>query len=185
MTPEIPDDEYVCFYPMSKRRGEEYNWYDLFGPRRPHGRPRRGRQGVRRQDQAGDRLLRRLRQPRVGRYPVRLGPDRHQGHRLRDALRPRLLAIRRVRRVLHRSPVPARGSGRVLRAGETVPTPAGDGDTGDTEDGHGHAHGEGHDHAGSGGGSAHGDHPGGEEETSGEGDHPHSGEGGRTRRRGW
>jgi len=44
-------------------------------------------------------------------------------------------------------------------AGETVPTPAGDGDTGDTEDGHGHAHGEGHDHAGSGGGSAHGDHP--------------------------
>jgi len=29
MTPEIPDDEYVCFYPMSKRRGEEYNWYDL------------------------------------------------------------------------------------------------------------------------------------------------------------
>ncbi|MWV64109.1 heme-binding protein [Halorubrum sp. JWXQ-INN 858] len=29
MKPEIPDDEYVSFYPMSKRRGEEYNWYDL------------------------------------------------------------------------------------------------------------------------------------------------------------
>ncbi|RLM53304.1 heme-dependent peroxidase [Halobellus sp. Atlit-31R] len=29
LTPEIPDDEYVAFYPMSKRRGEEYNWYDL------------------------------------------------------------------------------------------------------------------------------------------------------------
>jgi chlorite dismutase len=29
LTPEIPDDEYVCFYPMSKRRGEEHNWYDL------------------------------------------------------------------------------------------------------------------------------------------------------------
>ena len=29
LTPEIPDDEYVCFYPMSKRRGAEYNWYDL------------------------------------------------------------------------------------------------------------------------------------------------------------
>ncbi|MFD1684004.1 heme-binding protein [Halobellus litoreus] len=27
--PEIPDDEYVSFYPMSKRRGEEHNWYDL------------------------------------------------------------------------------------------------------------------------------------------------------------
>jgi chlorite dismutase len=27
--PEIPDDEYVSFYPMSKRRWPEYNWYDL------------------------------------------------------------------------------------------------------------------------------------------------------------
>ncbi|WP_224448545.1 heme-binding protein [Haloprofundus salilacus] len=29
MKPDIPDDEYVSFYPMSKRRGEQYNWYDL------------------------------------------------------------------------------------------------------------------------------------------------------------
>ncbi|SMO42618.1 heme-binding protein [Halorubrum cibi] len=29
LKPEMPDDEYVSFYPMSKRRGEEYNWYDL------------------------------------------------------------------------------------------------------------------------------------------------------------
>jgi chlorite dismutase len=29
MQPEIPDDEYVSFYPMSKRRGEEHNWYQL------------------------------------------------------------------------------------------------------------------------------------------------------------
>ncbi|MEZ3114525.1 heme-binding protein [Halobaculum sp. MBLA0147] len=29
MKPEIPDDEYVSFYPMSKRRGEEDNWYQL------------------------------------------------------------------------------------------------------------------------------------------------------------
>ncbi|MFA9516546.1 heme-binding protein [Halopenitus sp. H-Gu1] len=29
LKPDIPDDEYVSFYPMSKRRGEEYNWYDL------------------------------------------------------------------------------------------------------------------------------------------------------------
>jgi chlorite dismutase/heme-degrading monooxygenase HmoA len=27
--PDIPDSEHVCFYPMDKRRGEEYNWYDL------------------------------------------------------------------------------------------------------------------------------------------------------------
>ncbi len=29
LKPDIPDDEYVSFYPMSKRRGEEHNWYDL------------------------------------------------------------------------------------------------------------------------------------------------------------
>jgi chlorite dismutase len=29
LEPDIPDGEYAAFYPMSKRRGEEYNWYDL------------------------------------------------------------------------------------------------------------------------------------------------------------
>ncbi len=29
LKPDIPDDQYVCFYPMSKRRGEEHNWYTL------------------------------------------------------------------------------------------------------------------------------------------------------------
>ncbi|MEF8779111.1 MAG: heme-binding protein [Haloferacaceae archaeon] len=29
LKPEIPEDEYLCFYPMNKRRGEEYNWYAL------------------------------------------------------------------------------------------------------------------------------------------------------------
>ncbi|ELZ92904.1 hypothetical protein C440_12324 [Haloferax mucosum ATCC BAA-1512] len=29
LQPDIPDDTYVSFYPMSKRRGEEHNWYDL------------------------------------------------------------------------------------------------------------------------------------------------------------
>ena len=29
LEPEIPDDEYVSFYPMSKRRGDEHNWYEL------------------------------------------------------------------------------------------------------------------------------------------------------------
>jgi len=27
--PRIPDRRYMCFYPMNKRRGERYNWYDL------------------------------------------------------------------------------------------------------------------------------------------------------------
>lgn len=35
--PSIPDTAYVCFYPMSKRRTPEYNWYDLsFEERREH-----------------------------------------------------------------------------------------------------------------------------------------------------
>ncbi|WP_255170576.1 heme-binding protein [Natrononativus amylolyticus] len=29
LKPEIPDAEYVSFYPMDKRRGDEHNWYDL------------------------------------------------------------------------------------------------------------------------------------------------------------
>ncbi|OTF05278.1 chlorite dismutase family protein, partial [Halorubrum sp. SD612] len=28
LKPDIPDEEYVSFYPMSKLRGEEHNWYD-------------------------------------------------------------------------------------------------------------------------------------------------------------
>lgn len=27
--PEVPPHRYLCFYPMSKRRGEQVNWYDL------------------------------------------------------------------------------------------------------------------------------------------------------------
>ena len=27
--PTVPDADYVCFYPMSKRRGPDHNWYDL------------------------------------------------------------------------------------------------------------------------------------------------------------
>jgi chlorite dismutase len=27
--PDVPARKYVCFYPMSKRRGEEVNWFDL------------------------------------------------------------------------------------------------------------------------------------------------------------
>ncbi len=35
--PSIPEAAHVCFYPMSKRRDPEYNWYDLpFEERREH-----------------------------------------------------------------------------------------------------------------------------------------------------
>ena len=27
--PELPQSEYICFYPMDKRRNETYNWYML------------------------------------------------------------------------------------------------------------------------------------------------------------
>ena len=27
--PELPRTEYICFYPMDKRRNETYNWYML------------------------------------------------------------------------------------------------------------------------------------------------------------
>jgi peroxiredoxin len=31
---DVPDRRYLCFYPMSKRRGEQVNWYDLSGEER-------------------------------------------------------------------------------------------------------------------------------------------------------
>lgn len=35
--PELPDADHVCFYPMSKRRGPDHNWYDLpFDERREY-----------------------------------------------------------------------------------------------------------------------------------------------------
>ena len=37
LRPTIPDADYVCFYPMDKRRDPEYNWYDLpFDERAEH-----------------------------------------------------------------------------------------------------------------------------------------------------
>lgn len=27
--PEVPDDRYICFYPMNKKRGENINWFTL------------------------------------------------------------------------------------------------------------------------------------------------------------
>ena len=32
--PQFPDDHYICFYPMDKRRGEVHNWFMLEAPER-------------------------------------------------------------------------------------------------------------------------------------------------------
>ena len=32
--PQVPPRRYTCFYPMSKRRGEQVNWFDLPGKTR-------------------------------------------------------------------------------------------------------------------------------------------------------
>lgn len=32
--PQFPDSEYICFYPMDKRRGEVHNWFMLEAPER-------------------------------------------------------------------------------------------------------------------------------------------------------
>jgi hydrogen peroxide-dependent heme synthase len=46
--PEIPEhDRYLCFYPMSKRRGEEENWYLLDAPQRADLMRAHGRTGRR------------------------------------------------------------------------------------------------------------------------------------------
>src|SRR5215213_7145270 len=74
--PELPPEGMTafCFYPMTKRRDPEQNWYELpyvLGPGGP----------------AGDRLCR-PRRLRVGGVALRRPPRRPQGVRLHDALRP-------------------------------------------------------------------------------------------------
>ncbi|EMA59332.1 heme-binding protein [Halorubrum lipolyticum] len=202
LTPEIPDDEYVCFYPMSKRRGEEYNWYDLSFEDRAdlmadHGDVGREYAGKIKQVIASS-----------------VGFDSHEWGVTLFGSDP--TDIKDIVYEMRFDPASSRygefGEFYIGRrfppadlgaylAGETVPTPEGGGDDGEHGHGHdegghhgdeghgghhgegddGHGRGGGHDHAGSGGGSAHGDHPHGEGEASGEGDHPHAGdEGGET-----
>ena len=190
LTPEIPDDEYVCFYPMSKRRGEEYNWYDLSFEDRADLMADHGEVG---KEYAG--TIKQVIASSVGLddhewgvtlfgsdptdikdivYEMRFDPASSRYGEFGDFYIGRRF--------------PPADLGAYL-AGESVPTPE-DGDGHGDDGGHGHAHGEGgghgdegrgrgegRDHTGSGGGSAHGDHPHGEGEASGEGDHPH-GEGG-------
>jgi len=194
LTPEIPDDEYVCFYPMSKRRGAEYNWYDLSFEERAELMAGHGEVG---KEYAG-----KITQV----IASSVGLDAHEWGVTLFGADP--TDIKDIVYEMRFDPASSRygefGDFYVGRrfpprdldaflAGETVPTgrvpedegaghPHGEGGHGD-EGGHhgeggghgddGHGRGEGHDHSGAGGGSAHGDHPHGEDGGGGEGDHPH------------
>ena len=178
MRPEIPDDEYVCFYPMSKRRGEEYNWYDLSFEDRADLMAGHGEVG---KEYAG-----KIKQV----IASSVGLDDHEWGVTLFGSDP--TDIKDIVYEMRFDPASSRygefGEFYIGRrfppadlgaylAGETVPTPDGDADGA-----HGHAHEEGghhgdghggeHAHGGA-GGSAHGDHPHGESEAGGEGDHPH------------
>ncbi|WP_435074595.1 heme-binding protein [Halorubrum sp. HHNYT27] len=186
LTPDIPDDEYVCFYPMSKRRGEEYNWYDLSFEDRADLMAGHGEVG---KEYAG-----KIKQV----IASSVGLDDHEWGVTLFGADP--TDIKDIVYEMRFDPASSRygefGDFYIGRrfppadlgaylAGETVPTGDGDGAHGEGHDhagaeskhaggdGHG-SHGEGHDHADAGGGSAHGDHPHGEEGSGGEGDHPHA-----------
>jgi chlorite dismutase len=188
LTPEIPDDEYVCFYPMSKRRGEEYNWYDLSFEDRAELMSGHGEVG---KEYAGK--IKQVIASSVGlddhEWGVTLfGADPTDIKDIVYEMRfdPASSRYGEFEEFYVGRRFPPADLGAYL-AGETVPT--GDGEDADGDghgraggEGHGHGddghggHGEGHDHAGAGGGSAHGDHPHGEDDAGGEGDHPHGGE---------
>ena len=193
LTPEIPDDEYVCFYPMSKRRGEEYNWYDLSHEDRADLMANHGDVG---REYAG-----KIKQV----IASSVGFDDHEWGVTLFGSDP--TDIKDIVYEMRFDPASSRYGefdefyiGRrfppadlgAFLAGETVPTgnDAGEASHSHHSEGgnHGGGHhgegghrgddggrGEGHDHASAGGGSAHGDHPHGEENTGGEGDHPHAG----------
>ena len=195
LEPEMPEDEYVSFYPMSKRRGEEYNWYDLSFEDRADLMAGHG--------EVGKQYAGRIKQV----IASSVGFDDHEWgvtlfgsdptdikdivYEMRfDEASSRYGEFGRFY-VGRRFPPSDLGA---YLAGESVPTDEADIDHeghshGDARGhggsrGHGDEHGDGggkghsdeHGHAG-GGGSAHGDHPHGDESGGSEGDHPH-GEGG-------
>ena len=192
LQPELPDDEYVSFYPMSKRRGEEYNWYDLSFEDRADLMSGHG--------EVGKRYAGRIKQV----IASSVGFDDHEwGVTLFGADPTDIKDIVYEMRFDEASSrygefgqfyvgrrFPPSDLGAYL-AGETVPTGEDGRADAHLEDAHGHAgshsdtthgddahrRGEGHDHADASGGSAHGDHPHGETDAGGGGDHPH-GEGG-------
>ena len=187
LKPEIPDDEYVSFYPMSKRRGEEHNWYDLDFEERADLMAGHGEVG---KEYAG-----KIKQV----IASSVGFDDHEWGVTLFGADP--TDIKDIVYEMRFDPASSRygefgdfyvgrrfppGDLDAFLGGETVPTgrvPEADsagrhGDEGGRggeggrhgDDGRGRGEGEGH--AGAGGGPAHGDHPHGEE-AGGEGDHPH------------
>ncbi len=195
LEPEIPDDEYVSFYPMSKRRDEEYNWYDLAFDERAELMSQHGDTG---REYAG-----KIKQV----IASSVGFDDHEWGVTLFGSDPTdikdIVYEMRFDEVSSRygefgtfyvgRRFPAADLGAYL-AGEKVPTSEHDEDRGneghaahghgDRQDhggshGHGSAHGHGddggdhpHGEGGSHHGSAHGDHPHGEGDAD-DGDHPH------------
>ncbi|MDS0282139.1 heme-binding protein [Haloarcula onubensis] len=175
--PDIPDEEFVCFYPMSKRRDPEQNWYDTSFEERAahikrHGDIGRGYGGDVNQMICGSigfddwewgitlwsddmthvkELLTEMRfDPSTSRF-AEFGPF-YVGRRFAPADLPAVLAGQRVPTDEADAP-PAVGEDAPTRATATDAHAADSGHPGDTD---------GHDSA----------HPG----SPGEGDHPHGGE---------
>ena len=120
--PDLPARKVIGFYPMSKRRDGDDNWYRLpfearkelmagHAAHRPH---------LRGPGAAADHRLGRTRRLGVGGHLARRRPRRPQGDRVRDALRRRLGALRRVRALLHGARARARGCARPGRAVSTA-----------------------------------------------------------------
>jgi len=198
LTPEIPDDEYACFYPMSKRRGPEHNWYDLEFEERAELMAGHG--------EVGKQYAGKITQV----IASSVGLDAHEWGVTLFGADP--TDIKDIVYEMRFDPASSRygefGDFYVGRRfpphdldafldGRTVPTgrsAASDVDAasadrvGDGRDGRGAAGDDGGrsygsggaERSGAGGGSAHGDHPHGEAEAGGDGDHPH-GEAGRRR----
>ena len=104
--PQLPPEgkPAFCFYPMSKRRGDEHNWYEL--PYEDREQLMLGHGG------SGRNFAGRVLQLVTGSTGIDdyewgvtlfgVAPRRPQGMRLHDALRRGLVALRRVRPVPHR-----------------------------------------------------------------------------------
>ncbi len=101
--PTLPDWPVVCFYNMTKRRGEEHNWYSLpFEERRDaDGRTRARWPPIRRESETAHHRLDRSRRCRMGRDAFRARHLSDQSDRLPDALRRGERGLRRLRRILH------------------------------------------------------------------------------------
>ena len=102
--PEFPDWPCLCFYPMSKMREGEQNWYLLPFEERSELMSQHGRSGMK----FAGRVIaahHRLDGPGrlgVGRHALGAEPGLSQGHRLHDAVRRELGQVRPVRRLLLR-----------------------------------------------------------------------------------